>query len=334
MKKEFRRFFCSIILEQFRMNFTPKSANIFSCKICNFTCSKKYDLTRHMSTRKHENRTKLNEKSAKSVTAYQQCIHICKYCQKGYNARNSLWYHEKKCIHKQEYCMTLSNSFMDSNSTNDLTSLVLEVVKQNQELQKHIVKICETGSSTNNNSSSIQNSNINSNNKTFNLNVFLNEQCKDAMNLTDFVDSLQLQLTDLEKIGELGYVNGLSSIIIRNLKAMDIHKRPVHCSDAKRETIFIKEADKWEKENDENEKLNKAIKSIANKNIRMIPKWREKHPECAHSDSYKSDQYNNIIIQSLDTNPNSNPKIIKNIAKEVKIEKENSYISLSKLENI
>ena len=218
-------------------------------------------------------------------------------------------------------CTYIESSIIDENEPTDnkVEVDIIDFLKKNQEfqmdMQKQMFEFMNTNIVVNNNS------NINSNNKTFNLNVFLNEQCKDAMNLTDFVDSLQLQLTDLEKIGELGYVNGLSSIIIRNLKAMDIHKRPVHCSDAKRETIFIKEADKWEKENDENEKLNKAIKSIANKNIRMIPKWREKHPECAHSDSYKSDQYNNIIIQSLDTNPISNHKIITNIAKEVKIVK-------------
>ena len=194
--------------------------------------------------------------------------------------------------------------------------MVEYLIKENSELKKMIIEVCKTQSINNNNSHNTIN-----NNKTFNLNVFLNEQCKDAMNLTDFVDSLQFQLSDLEKIGELGYVAGLSNIIIRNLKALDVFKRPVHCSDAKRETIFIKEADKWEKENEDNEKLNKAIKIIANKNIRMIPKWREKYPECAHSDSCKSDQYNNIIIQSLDTNPNSNHKIISNIAKEIKIDK-------------
>ena len=194
------------------------------------------------------------------------------------------------------------------------------MVKTNQDMQKQLVEVCKNIQPHNENSHNNSHNN-NSNNKTFNLNMFLNEYCKDAMNLNDFVDSLQFQLSDLEKVGELGYVGGLSNIIIRNLKALEVNKRPVHCSDTKRETIFIKQADKWEKENDNNEQLNKAIKTIANKNIRMIPKWREKYPECAHSHSSKSDLYNNIIIQSLDTNPQSNPKIISNIAKEVKIDK-------------
>jgi hypothetical protein len=189
------------------------------------------------------------------------------------------------------------------------------ILKQNQELQKQMIDVCKQ----------IQPSNIihtNSHNKTFNLNLFLNEQCKDAMNITDFVDSLHLQLTDIEKIGEMGYVNGLSNIIIKNLKAIDLHKRPLHCSDTKRETIYIKDADKWEKENDEKVKLNKAITNIANKNIRMIPIWREQNPDCVNSDSNKSDQYNDIILNSMDTDKNSNQKIITNIAKEIKIDKE------------
>ena len=282
---------------------TPKNAFKYICDFCDFKCNKKCDYIRHSARLKHKMLTKclLN---VDSKTPSYSCI-----CGKKYSYKQSLHVHKKKCV------------FTESSQQDiQLNTFVMEVVKQNNDLQKQnielhnqIIDLCKNG---------IINTNIinnNSHNKTFNLNMFLNEECKDAMNLTDFVDSLQFQLSDLEKVGELGYVNGLSNFIIRNLKALDIHKRPVHCSDAKRETIFIKEADKWEKENDENEKLNKAIKTIANKNIRLIPKWREKHPECAHSESCKSDQYNNIIIQSLDTNPNSNHKIITNIAKEVKI---------------
>ena len=289
---------------------SPKSPNLFFCSKCDYTCSKKSEFNRHVLTRKHKNDDAELQKSPEKVFDKKYACN----CGKEYIHRQGLYVHKKKCTY-------IESSIIDENEPTDnkVEVDIIDFLKKNQEfqmdMQKQMFEFMNTNIVVNNNS------NINSNNKTFNLNVFLNEQCKDAMNLTDFVDSLQLQLTDLEKIGELGYVNGLSSIIIRNLKAMDIHKRPVHCSDAKRETIFIKEEDKWEKENDENEKLNKAIKTIANKNIRMIPKWREKYPECAHSDSCKSDQYNNIIIQSLDTNPISNHKIITNIAKEVKIVK-------------
>jgi len=284
---------------------SPKSPELFCCSKCDYTCSKKSEYNRHVLTRKHKNDDTKLQKSPENIDKK----HICN-CGKEYLHRQGLYVHKKKC--------TYDESHMENETMGNKVDII-DFLKKNQEfqmdMQKQMFDFMNTNIVVNNNS------NINSNNKTFNLNVFLNEQCKDAMNLTDFVDSLQLQLTDLEKIGELGYVNGLSNFIIRNLKALDINKRPVHCSDAKRETIFIKEEDKWEKENDENEKLNKAIKTIANKNIRMIPKWREKYPECAHSDSCKSDQYNNIIINSLDTNPISNTKIITNIAKEVKIVK-------------
>jgi hypothetical protein len=169
------------------------------------------------------------------------------------------------------------------------------------------------------------NGNINSNNKTFNLNVFLNEQCKDAMNIMDFVDSLKLQLSDLENVGKLGFVEGISNIIVKNLKALDVHKRPVHCSDSKREVMYVKDENKWEKENDEKLKLRKVIKHIAHKNSKLIPEFRAKYPDCGKSDSNKSDQYNKLVIEAMGGSGNEDidneNKIIKKIAKEVIIDK-------------
>jgi hypothetical protein len=146
------------------------------------------------------------------------------------------------------------------------------------------------------------------------------------MNIMDFVDSLNLQLTDLENIGKLGFVEGLSNIIVRNLKELDITKRPLHCSDLKREVLYIKDENKWEKENEENKKLKKAIKHIAHKNCKLIPEWKEQNPDCVFSNSKKSDQYNQIVIESMGSGLNiddelSENKIIKKIAKEVMIEK-------------
>jgi hypothetical protein len=167
--------------------------------------------------------------------------------------------------------------------------------------------------------------NNNSHNKTFNLNVFLNEQCKDAMNIMEFVDSLKLQLVDLENVGKLGFVEGISNIIVKNLQALDVHKRPVHCSDSKREVMYIKDEDKWEKENDEKLKLRKAIKRIANKNSRLLPVFKQKHPDCGKSESAFSDQYNKLIIEAMGGSGNEDfdneNKIIKKIAKEVTINK-------------
>jgi hypothetical protein len=159
-----------------------------------------------------------------------------------------------------------------------LTNLVLDVVKQNkelinqnQELTNKIVDICKTGTQTN----TISNSNINSNNKTFNLQFFLNETCKNAMNLTDFVNSLQLQLSDLENVGKLGYVDGISSIIVKNLNALDETTRPIHCTDKKRETFYVKDEDKWEKDDDQKKKIKKVINKVAFKNQNLLAKFKD-----------------------------------------------------------
>ena len=215
--------------------------------------------------------------------------------------------------------------------TNELTSLVLEVVKQNQELvslnheaqkynQELTNKLVEMSMYK-----ISSNTMINSNNKTFNLNMFLNETCKDAMNITDFVDSLQLQLSDLEDVGKLGFVEGISNIIVKKLKAMDVHKRPVHCADKKREIIYIKDEDKWEKENEGNHRLRKAIKHIALKNEKLLPKFKELHPGCNYSESKYADHYSKLVIEAMGGEGNNEiekqDKIIKNIVKEVVIDK-------------
>ena len=155
--------------------------------------------------------------------------------------------------------------------------------------------------------------------------MFLNETCKDAMNITDFVDSLQLQLSDLEDVGKLGFVEGISNIIVKNLKALDVHKRPVHCADKKREVIYIKDQDKWERDNDEKQRLRKAIKSVAYKNEKLLPKYKELHPGCNYSDSKYSDHYSKLVIETMGGSGNNDvekqDKIIRNIAKEVVIDK-------------
>ena len=167
--------------------------------------------------------------------------------------------------------------------------------------------------------------NTNSHNKSFNLNFFLNETCKDAMNIMDFVDSIKIQLTDIESIGELGYVNGISKLIIRNLKALDEHMRPVHCSDMKRESLYVKDANVWEKEDSDNKKIKKAIKYIAHKNICALPIWKAKYPDYNNSESKRSDQYSNITMEAMggqgDNDEEKANKIIKKIAKEVLINK-------------
>jgi hypothetical protein len=197
--------------------------------------------------------------------------------------------------------------------------LIMMLVKQNSEL----LEVLKNGTHNTNNS---HNNTINNNNKTFNLQFFLNETCKDAMNIMDFVDSIKLQLSDLEKVGEIGYVEGISNIITKNLKALDVTQRPIHCTDKKREVVYIKDEDKWEKEDNDKKKLRKAIKKVASKNQRLILKFQEKHPDCGKASSLFSDQFNKIIVESMggsgDNDIEKEDKIIKNISKNVTIDKE------------
>lgn len=314
-------------------NFTPKNAKNFVCEKCHFGCFKQSDWNRHIMTPKHQNGNK-NDKNGKNDNENTpNDKYICE-CGKQYSHQSGLVRHRKALN-----CAKNATDQNDLNNVNSLTNLVLEVVKQNKELvslnteaQKHnqeltnkLVEIC--GNATNN--TQINNlTNSNNNNKTFNLNVFLNETCKDAMNITEFIDSLQLQLSDLEEVGRLGFVEGISSIIVKNLKALDVHKRPVHCADKKREIIYIKDDNKWEKENEQKLKLRRAIKNVAYKNENLLPKYKELHPGCNYSESKYSDHYSKLVIEAMGGMGNNDiekqDKIIKNIAKEIVIDKINS----------
>jgi len=304
-------------------DFTQNYAQNFHCKKCNFVSCRKNDYNRHILTLKHKRLMNTND----FTQDYANQKSYCCDCGKQYKHLPSLYKHIKACVIASSF--TKNNNAENNNSENNielLTNLVQTQIKENKELigilqeqHKIMFKMTEYTGST------ITNSNINSNNKTFNLNVFLKEQCKDAMNIMDFVDSLKLQLSDLENVGKLGFVEGISNIIVKNLKALDIHKRPVHCSDSKREVMYIKDKDKWEKENNENLKLRKAIKHIAHKNSKLIPQFKEKYPDCGKSYSKYSDQYNKLVIEAMGGSGNEDTdnenKIIKKIAKEVVIEK-------------
>jgi len=301
------------------MDLSQKVAEKFCCKDCDYKCFKKSDYNKHLLTSKHKNRTFLNNLEQNVAENLQSFI--CDKCSKIYKARNSLWYHKKKCTG-----IFYKENDEEEKITLDKDDIIKFLMKENSEFKdllmeqnKMVMKMCE------NSPSSITNSNINSHNKTFNLNVFLNEHCKDAMNIMDFVDSVKLQLSDLESVGRLGFVEGISNIILRNLRALDVHKRPVHCSDSKREVMYIKDEDKWEKEEDDKQKLRKAIKKIASKNYVLIPQFKEVHPDCSKASSPYSDQYNKLIIEAMGGSGNEDfdneNKIIKKIAKEVVIDK-------------
>ena len=306
-----------------------KNEQIYACTKCDYKCSYLSDWNRHIATRKHiisQNGNNLEINGTKLVEINKADFYPCEVCKKEYKTHSGLWKHKKKC----------SETVIFDTSYNEikvLTDLVLEVVKQNQELitqnnefqkqnqelQKNVIEVFKNG--TNNTT------NINSHNKSFNLQFFLNETCKDAMNIMDFVDSIKIQLADIESIGELGFVNGMSKLIIKNLNALAENMRPVHCNDPKRDSLYVKDANVWEKEDSDNKKIKKAIKYISHKNICAIPEWKAKYPDCIYSDSKKSNQYNHIVIEAMggpgDNDSEKADKIVKKIAKEVIIDKGN-----------
>ncbi len=295
----------------------PKKPQYFFCKNCDFvTCNKK-DYTRHRSTDKHKILTNPNIITPKNPTF------ICN-CGKSYKHSSSLSAHKKKCelLNNDASC----NNYENNTNTNisDKDDLINYLIKENQEFKNLILEVVKKDTYNN----TVNNNNNNSHNKTFNLQFFLNETCKDAMNIMDFVDSVKLQLSDLENVGKLGFVEGISDIIVKNLKALDIEKRPVHCTDSKREVMYVKDQDVWyndsKEEDQENKKLKRAIKRIANKNSNLLSEFKAKYPDCIYSDSNKSDQYNKIIIEALggsNENGDNESKIIKKIAKQVTIDK-------------
>ena len=313
-------------------NFTPKNdSNNFVCELCSFNANKKSDWTRHLATAKHKNTTNYNKNTPD--TSEMNKTFICE-CGKIYNHRASLYNHKKKCIKILEEPVVNEPVIDELNSNNFkiLTNLVLEVVKsngellkqnqefqkENQELHKQVIEVCKTNNVTN--------SHINSHNKTFNLNFFLNEQCKDAMNIMDFVNTFQLQFSDLERIGEVGYVEGISNIVIDKLNEMDIYKRPIHCSDAKREIMHVKDNDVWTKENANNDKIRLALKHITKKNIDLIRPWAIANPGAMNSNHRLNDKYQEMVIEAMGGNKNKTmkdgeDKIIKKISKMVLIDK-------------
>jgi hypothetical protein len=278
-----------------------------------------------MHTRKHFLSVPILQNTTILVPKVPEKNYTCENCNKTYKHHSSLWTHKKKCIDSTNQIQHQNQNIITNTEFCLTKEMFLELMKSNNELQKQIVELSKYNNITNSNN--IINNN-NSHNKTFNLQVFLNENCKNAMNIMDFVDSLQLQLSDLENVGRLGFVDGLSNIIIKNLKALDVTMRPVHCSDSKRETMYVKDNDKWEKDDETNTKLRKAIKYIAHKNTKLIPQWKAKHPDYLDSFSNHSDQYNDLMLEALGGDPDlhssvNENKIIKKIAKEVTIDKKN-----------
>jgi hypothetical protein len=304
---------------------SPKNPFKFRCDICLYnTCNQK-DFNKHLQTKKHTNN--ISNATDNSIIPNK---YLCPNCDKKFNDRSGLWRHNKKCI------PISVNTNEEKEQTTDKDQLIMMLIKENSDFKSMLIeqqsmsnttlglmmKVIENGTTNNSNNTT------NSHNKAFNLQFFLNDTCKDAMNIADFVDSIKLQLSDLEKVGELGYVEGISNIIIKNLNSLDETKRPVHCTDKKRETIYIKDEGQWEKEDDNNSRLKKSINKVANKNIKLISQFREKYPECRKSESSISDKYNKMIIEAMgglgDNTAEKEEKIIRNISKATIISSRNT----------
>ena len=310
------------------------SYNEYYCEFCKYKCCKKYNWNRHILTSKHieeikthnmEIKNEQNEQNEYSEHKNKCCI--CEKCNKEFQTTSGLWKHKQKC----NIDINDNNIKCESNNNSlEITpELILALIKQNNDFQqtiieqnKTIVELSKNGTSNNN----IINNNIsNSNNKTFNLQVFLNETCKDAMNISEFVESIKLQVSDLENVGRVGYIEGISNIIIKNLQALEVEKRPIHCTDQKREVMYVKDGNIWEKEDETNKKVRKLVRSVAHKNICMLKAFRDKYPDCEQYESKRSSQYNKLVIEAMggkgDDDYEKNTKIIKKIAKAVGIDK-------------
>jgi len=301
-----------------------KVCSKFHCEQCDYYTSKKSNFDKHILTAKHQkcyfgNNLEINGNDDNST--------VCKTCGHKYKTISGLWKHSKKCSQKDKTQILLDMIKKDENVKDYLMEqnkqLISQLSEQNKTLLEQNTKLFEIAQTSN--KVGTVNNTINSNNK-FSINVFLNETCKDALNLTDFVNQINLSISDLEETGKLGYAEGISQVFINNLNGIDYTKRPIHCSDSKREILYIKDDDQWVKESDSKNKLTNAIKIVANKNIKQIPKWQKANPKYNDPQSKQNDKYMKMLCEvmsgsSKEEQQRNYNKIIKNITKEVVIDK-------------
>jgi hypothetical protein len=254
----------------------------------------------------------------------------CVKCHKDFFSYSGKWSHEQKCAASASGAQPPPEEFMHYiiKENQDLKNTMMQIIEKNDEkLMKLVIELCKNTQPTNN--TLVQNNcgNNNTTNNSFNLNFFLNETCKDAINLSDFIKTVKVDLNDIETIGQVGYVDGISGIILQRLKDLGIEKRPIHCTDAKRETVYVKENNEWTKEDQAINFIQYLINEVQRINLRQLPLWREKHPTCLQSKSRFADMYNNMSQElmggdcakmSIQAKDN---KIIKKIVKEMAIDK-------------
>ena len=318
----------------------------FICEACHYNTSKRVDYLKHTSTQKHKKAilaTPPETLATKSITCPDK--YECTNCRRKYSDRSGLWRHRKVCEKKHpKSCENVSMVVADTSvqlyeksDTQDeneklkhTTSMMLELIKQNQEFKNILIEqnnaMIELAKKPQISNSTIHHT---TQNNQFNLSFFLNEQCKDAVNLIDFVNSIELQLNDLENTAKYGFVEGISRIFIDALAKLDVYKRPLHCTDLKRDVLYVKDQDKWEKEAENKPNIKKAVGQIVNKNLQQIEAWQEKNPEFAKANTKDNDDHIKILLSALGgSSPNeadkNTEKIVKNIAKEVVLVKGNT----------
>jgi hypothetical protein len=293
---------------------SQKIAKQFSCEKCNYTCCNKYDYNKHLSTRKHLMDNKDNAKSQKVAN-----LHKCDNCIRIYRYKSGLCKHKKICCSEnivicQSVCSPKDETDILTNLVKELMQSNQEVTKQNQELQKHVIELCKNGT----------HNTTNSNNKSFNINLFLNEQCKDAINFHEFIQQIEVSREDLMNTSQLGFVGGISKILINQLKELGIHQRPIHCTDLKRDTVYIKENNEWNKEEDD-VKIRSAIQEVTRKSMGTLIDWKKNNPDYADMDSQFSQDCLSIQRNSVAGFERETvvPKVIRELNRSITLDKEN-----------
>ena len=311
----------------------------YFCEVCNYRTDRKSSYEKHIVSAKHHIKTAnmIKETHIQADEEVDTQKLTCRYCSRVLSSIRGKTKHENRCKYKPE---DIKKDFDDNddvkisttenldNKVNDVISsdLLKSVVEQNAQLIKLLseTKTPTTINNTTNNSNTTNYNTLNSTNN-FNLQVFLNEDCKDAMNLMDFVNSLKYKIEDLENTGKSGYVEGISKLMLDGLKGMEITQRPIHCTDIKRDSVYVKDNDEWQRDNNK-EKLSNAIKYVANNNLKVLPKWTDKHPQHSDLTSETHRTYMKIVSEAsgggTDEEDEKNmKKIIKKLAAETVIDK-------------
>jgi hypothetical protein len=305
-----------------------KNAKKYECEKCNFVTSNKCNYTTHLLTAKHLSLTDVNKNNAN--------VFKCDCCCKKYKSRVGLWSHKKKCCEEnknelskpEEDTAIIFDIIKENQEFKNLlleqNKQVLELQKENKHMMNKMVEITQQQLATPTN---ITNNNHITNNQNFNLNLFLNETCKDAMNIQEFIENIKVTFEELLLLGNNGFITGLSDIFVKRLRDLEINKRPIHCTDVKRETIYFKEDDSWNKDDKDNNKLKNVIEIVENKNYRSLAEWCVENPDSRINNTPNNLLRDKIYLQALQGDEKTRERVIKNIAKEVIINKVGEFPS-------